>query len=302
MTSFTSVFLFSIETQHTIGYGIRAITEECPEAIFILCLQSIVGVVIQCFVVGFVFAKLSRPQKRSQTLLFSSNAVINKRDGRLCLMFRIGDMRNRSHIIGASVTAILIHKKTTAEGETIPFFQTELPIQFDGSCDSLFLIWPVTFVHVIDESSPFYNFSSDTIMREKFEVIVILEGTVESTGQSIQARSSYLTSEILWGRRFVNLVSYRKNSADYRVDYSKFNHTYEVETPSYSARELDQPHHVDSHQMYADVCFQNKKNTGLNPFSNDSQQVIHDNEHHPVLLHKLQSLEEEQNQSVEDGI
>jgi len=300
VTSFASAFLFSIETQHTIGYGSRATTEECPEAIFVMCLQSIVGVVIQCFVVGFVFAKLSRPQKRSQTLLFSSNAVINMRDGHLCFMFRIGDVRNRSHIIGASVTAILIHKRTTAEGETIPFFQMELPIQFDGSCDSLFLIWPATFVHVIDESSPFYNFSSDTIMREKFEVVVILEGTVESTGQSIQARSSYLPSEILWGRRFVNLVLYKKDSGDHRVDYSKFNHTYEVETPSCSARELDQlqqrHHHVDSHQMY----FQ--KNTGLNEFSNDNQQVIRDNEHHPVLQHKLQSLAEEQNQSAQDGI
>ena len=41
--SFTSCFLFSIETQHTIGYGVRSITEECPESIFVMCLQCIVG-------------------------------------------------------------------------------------------------------------------------------------------------------------------------------------------------------------------------------------------------------------------
>ena len=44
---FGSCFLFSVETQHTIGYGGRATTEECPEAIFVMCLQSIVGVMIQ---------------------------------------------------------------------------------------------------------------------------------------------------------------------------------------------------------------------------------------------------------------
>jgi len=45
--NFASAFLFSQETQHTIGYGSRQTTEECPISIFIQCLQSIVGVLIQ---------------------------------------------------------------------------------------------------------------------------------------------------------------------------------------------------------------------------------------------------------------
>lgn len=44
---FMSCFLFSVETQHTIGYGNRYINEECPAAIFTMCLQSIMGVFIQ---------------------------------------------------------------------------------------------------------------------------------------------------------------------------------------------------------------------------------------------------------------
>jgi potassium inwardly-rectifying channel subfamily J len=75
-----------------------------------MCLQSIVGVMIQAFMVGIVFAKLSRPKKRTQTLLFSRNAVICQRDGYLCLMFRVGDMR-KSHIVEAHVRAQLIKKK-----------------------------------------------------------------------------------------------------------------------------------------------------------------------------------------------
>lgn len=43
INSFASCFLFSIETQHTIGYGSRSTSEECPEAIIIMCIQSIVG-------------------------------------------------------------------------------------------------------------------------------------------------------------------------------------------------------------------------------------------------------------------
>ena len=33
-------FVFSVETQHTIGYGGRQTTEECPEAIFIMSVQA----------------------------------------------------------------------------------------------------------------------------------------------------------------------------------------------------------------------------------------------------------------------
>ena len=32
--------IFSVETQHTIGYGGRQTTEECPEAIFIMSVQE----------------------------------------------------------------------------------------------------------------------------------------------------------------------------------------------------------------------------------------------------------------------
>lgn len=91
-------------------YGAKHTTDECPEAIFTLCIQSMTGVILQAFMVGIVFAKLSRPKKRTQTLLFSRNAVICQRDGQPCLMFRVGDMR-KSHIIEAHVRAQMIKRK-----------------------------------------------------------------------------------------------------------------------------------------------------------------------------------------------
>lgn len=61
-------------------------------------------------------AKLSRPKKRAQTLLFSRNAVICHRDGVPCLMFRVGDMR-KSHIIEAHVRAQIIKRKVSRRWE-----------------------------------------------------------------------------------------------------------------------------------------------------------------------------------------
>ncbi|XP_041978729.1 G protein-activated inward rectifier potassium channel 3-like isoform X2 [Aricia agestis] len=239
VNSFTGCFLFSVETQHTIGYGSRTTNEECPEAIFVMCLQSIVGVFIQAFMVGIVFAKLSRPKKRAQTLLYSRHAVICLRDGQLCLMFRVGDMR-KSHIVEAHIRAQIIRRKVTRENETLPFYQQELKVGADGEEDRLMFIWPMTIVHKINENSPLYNLSASDMLKEKFEIVVMLEGVIESTGMTTQARSSYLPSEILWGHRFETMVSFRKETGEYEVDYTRFNNTYEVDTPLCSAKQLDE--------------------------------------------------------------
>ncbi|XP_061713606.1 G protein-activated inward rectifier potassium channel 3-like isoform X4 [Cydia pomonella] len=239
VNTFTGCFLFSVETQHTIGYGSRTTNEECPEAIFVMCLQSIVGVFIQAFMVGIVFAKLSRPKKRAQTLLYSRNAVICLRDGQLCLMFRVGDMR-KSHIVEAHIRAQIIRRKITREGEVLPFYQQELKVGADGEEDRLMFIWPMTIVHKINEKSPLYNLSAADMLRERFEIVVMLEGVIESTGMTTQARSSFLPSEILWGHRFETMVTFRKDTGEYEVDYTSFNNTYDVDTPLCSAKQLDE--------------------------------------------------------------
>lgn len=66
--------------------------------------------------VGCMFVKISQPNKRAETLVFSKHAVISLRDDRLCLMFRVGDLRS-SHIVGANMRAKLIKSKQTQEGE-----------------------------------------------------------------------------------------------------------------------------------------------------------------------------------------
>ena len=82
---------------------------------------------VQAYMVGVVFSKLTRPKMRAQTLMFSRNAVICQRDGQLCLMFRVGDMR-KSHIIAAHIRAQMIRSRVTAEGEQMPYYQHELKV------------------------------------------------------------------------------------------------------------------------------------------------------------------------------
>lgn len=57
-----------------------------------------------------------------------------------------------------------------------------------------------------------------------------------SAGMTCQARSSYVTSEILWGYRFTPVLTLEDGF--YEVDYNSFHETYETSTPSLSAKEL----------------------------------------------------------------
>lgn len=104
----------------------------------------------------------------------------------------------------------------------------------EGEEDGILFIWPTTIVHPIDEESPFYNMSAKDFYRKHYEIIVVLEGIVEPTGMSIQARSSYLGDEILWGYRFVNVLHF--NDGCYQIDYSSFNQVEKVDTPTASAK------------------------------------------------------------------
>ncbi|XP_055609819.1 ATP-sensitive inward rectifier potassium channel 12-like [Uranotaenia lowii] len=235
--SFTSCFLFSLETQHTIGYGSRATTEECPEAVFVMSLQSVHGVMIQALLAGIVFAKMTRSKSRSQTLLFSKSAVICQRDGELNLMFRVADMR-KSHIIGANIRAQLIRSKVTREGESVAQYQIELDLGVDGGGPDLFFIWPQIVCHKIDAKSPLWNMSAIDMMNDRFEIVVILEGTIESTGQSTQARSSYLNSEIIWGYRFEPVLFYNRQRQKYEINFSKFDAVVPMDVPVCSAKDM----------------------------------------------------------------
>ncbi|XP_030208699.1 ATP-sensitive inward rectifier potassium channel 12-like [Gadus morhua] len=233
---FIGAFLFSIETQTTIGYGFRCVTEECPAAVVTVVVQSIVGCIIDSFMIGTIMAKMVRPKKRAQTLLFSHNAVVALRDGKLCLMWRMGNMR-KSHIVEAHVRAQLIRPHVTEEGEYLPLEQKDIDVGYDDGLDRLFLVSPLVVVHEINKNSPLYCLSRDELQRDNFEIVVILEGMVEATAMTTQARSSYLAREILWGHRFEPLVF--EKGYRYHVDYSRFHHTYEVPTtPLCSAKDL----------------------------------------------------------------
>lgn len=54
-------------------------------------------------------------------------------------------------------------------------------------------------------------------------------------GMTCQARTSYTEDEVLWGHRFESCISLEKGG--FRVDYSAFNKTFEVQMSQLSSKD-----------------------------------------------------------------
>lgn len=104
---FTSAFMYSVETQATIGYGFRAMSENCIVAIIVVTIQNVFSCLLDTIVIGITIAKMASARKRARTVGFSSCAVVNLRNGALCLSWRLGDFRG-NHILEGVVKAQLV--------------------------------------------------------------------------------------------------------------------------------------------------------------------------------------------------
>lgn len=95
---------FSLKT--TVGFGERYPNEECPEAIFMMIAQIVVGIALDGAMIGIIYAKLTRPPRKPYDLKFSRKAVVCLRDSKLCLMFRVCDP-NEIHVVDSKVQACI---------------------------------------------------------------------------------------------------------------------------------------------------------------------------------------------------
>ena len=229
--SFTGAFLFSLETQTTIGYGYRCVTEECSVAVLTVILQSILSCIINTFIIGAALAKMATARKRAQTIRFSYFALIGMRDGKLCLMWRIGDFRP-NHVVEGTVRAQLLRYTEDSEGRMTMAFKDLKLVN-----DQIILVTPVTIVHEIDHESPLYALDRKAVAKDNFEILVTVIYTGDSTGTSHQSRSSYVPREILWGHRFNDVLEVKRKY--YKVNCLQFEGSVEVYAPFCSAKQLD---------------------------------------------------------------
>jgi len=96
----------------------------------------------------------------------------------------------------------------------------------------------MTIQHMIDKNSPLWDLSKEELHKEQFEIIVILKGTVESTGMLRQVRTSYISREICSGVRLVPLPACHLKNGLYEIDCGQFHDTVPIRMLNCSAKTL----------------------------------------------------------------
>ncbi|KAE8283249.1 Inward rectifier potassium channel 16 [Larimichthys crocea] len=257
---FTGAFMFSMETQATIGYGFRGMTENCMVAIVVVTVQDVFSCLLDTIVIGIVVAKMASARKRAQTVGFSSCAVVNLRDGVLCLSWRLGDLRG-NHILDGVVRAMLVRYVKQPLGSIVMLYQ-DLDIQNRD----IVLATPATIIHKLEPGSPLYSLGPEDLLKDDFELVVSFTYTGDSTGMLHQTRICYMPTDIRWGQCFQDMIKVGKKR--YKVDYALFNNTTWVSVPMLSAEEYDRGRNpVEGSQSQSPLFASVKRNkhTDMNP-------------------------------------
>ena len=82
-----------------------------------------------------------------------------------------------------------------------------------------FLTW--TVMHQIDETSPLWRETRDSLIEKHAEIVVIVKGLDETFASTIHARTSYAPDEIVWGRRLADIFVTDATGRPY-IDFSRF--------------------------------------------------------------------------------
>ena len=224
--SFADVFFFSIETIATIGYGRMA--PVTLVAHILMSLEALSGLIGLALVTGLIFAKFSLPGARVR---FSQKAVISKRDGLPSLMFRMANVR-ANQIVEAQVHVLLARSEITAEGEDVwRFYDLQLRRYRNATFRHS---W--TVIHPIGPESPLYGSTPEALASAFAEIVVSMTGIDGAFMQTVYARHTYDSSDIIWGARLSDIML-RSPQGDFAIDYGRFDEVDQTEAPSWELQE-----------------------------------------------------------------
>lgn len=211
--SFKDAFFFSVQTMASIGYG--AMYPRTLYANFLVTIESLIGLLGIAMGSGLMFARFSRPTAR---VLFSRVAVITRYDGVPTLMFRAANQR-RNFVVEAQINVTMVRNEINREGE---FMRRFYDLKLLRSQTPIFaLSW--TVMHPIDETSPLYGATPETLAQAETDIVITLTGLDETVSQNIHARHSFSDREILWNMRFVDIFTPARTPDGQRlIDYTRF--------------------------------------------------------------------------------
>ncbi|CAC5409245.1 KCNJN [Mytilus coruscus] len=176
---------------------------------------------------GLVIAKIQKPSKRGNTILFSKYICISQEHDGKYLSIRIADLQ-KSNMIETSTRAVCVVSTLTTDGDFISHFRHDMEFKLDKKYSRIQLQWPVVLTHRLQPHSPLYNMDEDDLRNSDLELIILMDGIIESTGMTVQTRTSYIPSEFQWQHKFKPMIANINTSGVCEFTLKLFHETEEI--------------------------------------------------------------------------
>lgn len=209
-------FFFSVHTVATIGYG-----NVYPVSLYanvLVVVEITLGILFFALTTGIVFARFSRPTAR---ILFSEVAVIRELDGGPALLLRAANQRH--NMIYTAAVRVSVLEDSDLGGLHLRRF-ADLPLLRDSN-PVFALTW--TIIHPIEPEGPLWHWLEAGAVPEDAELVVVLSGVDESSGQTIYGRTAYTSDDIRWNARFADIISIDE-AGRRTIDYARFHDVEEL--------------------------------------------------------------------------
>lgn len=220
LKNFSEVFFFSAQTFTTVGYG--RISPVGFAASTVSTFEAFLGLLSFAIATGLFYGRFSRPQS---FLRFSDKALIAPFRNGTAFMFRLVSTKNNSlSEVEVKVTMAITTEENGKQSDQ--FFN--LPLQL-AKIDGLALSW--TLVHPITEDSPFAGMTKEDILNTDIEIMVFVKAFDNVFSNTVVSRTSYVSSEIIWGGKFRIMYEPSNNKNKTLLHINKLNEFDFVDIP-----------------------------------------------------------------------
>ncbi len=194
-SSFLKSFYFSTQSLTTVGYG--QLYPKTPLVSFVAAVESFVGLLSFAMATGLLYGRFSKPTAK---LIFSDNLLFAPFKEGEALMIRLANPKD-SQIIDVTADVIFTYLDFNEGQATRKFFN--LPLEIDR-INMLATSW--TLVHPINEESPLFELSKNTLIKSDPEVFIQIQGFDVTYNQSVNTRTSFKVDEFVWNAKFKKIL------------------------------------------------------------------------------------------------
>jgi inward rectifier potassium channel len=199
----------------TIGFGVLAPGDTFANTI--VTIECFFGIALTAMITGVFFSRFATAEAR---VIFSKVAVVHTFDGKRTLMFRMCNARATA-IVEATVRVYLSRDEKTIEGERVRRIH-DLALRRNNS--PIFgLSW--TVYHVLDEASPLFHLSTESLVGETSNIIVTFQGTDDRLAATVHTRYSYNASDIRIDEKLVDIIKIDPETNVRYLDFDEFHRT-----------------------------------------------------------------------------